>query len=197
MDNGNLRAVAVYCGSSPGALPEYARAAAELGRELGERGLTLVYGGATVGLMGQVADAAIAAGGCAVGVIPEFFHGKGLSHANLAELHVVETMHQRKALMAELSDAFVALPGGVGTLEELFEAITWTQIGIHRKPCGLLNVAGYYDKLLAFLDHVVDQRLMKAVHRDLLQVDADPAALLTKMASVEIPVVDKWLDRRP
>jgi uncharacterized protein (TIGR00730 family) len=196
MDNGALRAVAIYCGSSPGLLPEYAHAATELGHEMASRGLTLVYGGASVGLMGQVANAAIAAGGHAVGVIPGFFHDKGLSHTKLDELHVVESMHQRKTLMAELADAFIALPGGMGTLEELFEAITWTQIGLHRKPCGLLNVVGYYDKLLAFLDHVVDQRLMKAIHRDLLQVAEEPAALLDKLAHVELPTASKWLDRK-
>ncbi len=154
--------VCVFCGSSPGANPAFAVAARRLGAGLAERGIGLVYGGASVGLMGEVADAALAAGGRATGVITESLAGHEIAHAALSDLHVVTTMHERKALMSELSDAFVMLPGGFGTCEEFMEAVTWTQLGIHDKRCGILNVDGFFDTLLAFLGHAVDQGFIRA-----------------------------------
>ena len=192
-----MKRVCVFCGSSPGARPEYGEMALELGHLLAERGLGLVYGGAHVGLMGRVAEGALQAGGEVIGVIPYWFADKGLAHPQLAELHIVGSMHARKALMAELSDAFIALPGGMGTLEELFEALTWTQLGLHDKPCGLLNVCSYYDKLLAFLDEVVAQRLMRVEHRQMLLLSDQPAPLLDQLAAFVPRRLDKWLDRDP
>ena len=170
--------VCVYCGSRPGELPAYADAARAIGTEIGRRGWQLVYGGGRAGLMGEVADAALAAGAHAVGVIPESLMGRELGHRGLTELHVVQTMHERKTMMAERSDAFVALPGGIGTFEELFEVWTWRQLGYHVKPLGLLNVAGYYDSLLGFLAHSREQGFMTTAQTDLLHVDTDAAALL-------------------
>jgi uncharacterized protein (TIGR00730 family) len=190
-----VRRICVYCGSSPGASPAYAAAAAEVGRELAGRGIGLVYGGGNVGLMGTVADAALAAGGEAIGVIPEALVAREVAHSGLTELHVVESMHERKALMADLADAFVALPGGLGTLEELFEILTWAQLGLHRKPSGLVNVAGYYDGLVAFLAHAVAERLLRPEHAELLLVDERPAPLLDRLATTRPPVLPKWIDR--
>lgn len=185
--------VCVFCGSNPGRLPEYRAAAVAFGTLLAREGVGVVYGGASVGLMGAVADAALAAGGEVVGVIPQFLADKELAHRGLSALHIVGSMHQRKALMAELSDAFVALPGGAGTLEEIFEIWTWAQLGEHRKPCGLLNVAGFYDQLLAFLDHTAAESFMKPPHRTML-LDADaPEAMLTALRGYVAPVVDKWI----
>ena len=191
----DLRRICVFCGSSPGARQEYGLAALELGETLARRGIGLVYGGAQVGIMGQVASAALAAGGPVIGVIPEWFMDKGVAHDALTQLHIVASMHERKALMAELADGFIALPGGIGTLEEFFEALTWVQLGLHRKPCGLLNVSGYYAKLLAFLDHVLAERLMQPAHRDMVLVAQRPAELLDRFASFQPPQVAKWLDR--
>ena len=174
--------ICVYCGSRPGRQPAYAEAARAIGAEIGRRGWQLVYGGGRAGLMGAVADAALAAGARVIGVIPESLMGRELGHRGLAELHVVQTMHQRKTMMAERSNAFVALPGGIGTFEELFEAWTWRQLGYHDKPIGLLNVAGYYDALLGFLAHSREQGFMTAAQTDLLRVDADPSALLTGLS---------------
>ena len=174
--------VCVYCGSRPGELPAYAEAARKVGSEIGRRGWQLVYGGGRAGLMGEVADAALAAGATVVGVIPESLMGRELGHRGLTELHVVETMHQRKMMMAERSDAFLALPGGIGTFEELFEVWTWRQLGYHDKPLGLLNVAGYYDALLGFLAHSREQGLMTTAQTDLLQVGDDVSALLQGLA---------------
>jgi uncharacterized protein (TIGR00730 family) len=174
--------VCVYCGSRPGELPAYAEAARDIGHEIGRRGWQLIYGGGRAGLMGEVADAALAAGATVIGVIPESLMGRELGHRGLTELHVVETMHQRKMMMAERSDAFLALPGGIGTFEELFEVWTWRQLGYHDKPLGLLNVAGYYDALLGFLAHSRDQGLMTTAQTDLLQVGDDPSALLQALA---------------
>jgi uncharacterized protein (TIGR00730 family) len=173
--------ICVYCGSRPGALPAYADAASAIGREIGRRGWQLVYGGGRAGLMGVVADAALAAGATAVGVIPQSLMGRELGHRGLTELHVVETMHQRKMMMAERSDAFVALPGGIGTFEELFEVWSWRQLGYHDKPLGLLNVTGYYDALLAFLEQSKAQGFMSAAQTDLLMVGDDPVALLRQL----------------
>ena len=174
--------VCVYCGSRPGKLPAYTEAAQAIGTEIGRRGWQLVYGGGRAGLMGVVADAALAAGATAVGVIPESLMGKELGHHGLTELHVVETMHERKMMMAERSDAFIALPGGIGTFEELFEVWTWRQLGYHDKPLGLLNVAGYYDALLGFLAHSREQGFMTNSQTDLLHVSDDPLALLQRLA---------------
>ncbi|HEX3690750.1 MAG TPA: TIGR00730 family Rossman fold protein [Solirubrobacteraceae bacterium] len=187
--------VLVFCGSSPGARPEYATAASELGRLLAERGLGLVYGGARVGLMGAVADGALAAGGEVIGVIPRHLVEHEIAHTGLTELREVKTMHERKALMAELSDAVIALPGGTGTLDELFELFTWSQLGLHRMPIGVLDVAGYWQPLLVMLDHMVTERLLRAEHRDTLLVGDDAAELLDALASYEQRASDKWLDR--
>ena len=174
--------VCVYCGSRPGELSAYADAARAVGTEIGRRGWQLVYGGGRAGLMGVVADAALAAGATAVGVIPASLMGRELGHRELTELHVVQTMHQRKMMMAERSDAFLALPGGIGTFEELFEVWSWRQLGYHDKPLGLLNVAGYYDALLGFLMHAREQGFMTTAQTDLLHVADDPLALLQRLA---------------
>jgi uncharacterized protein (TIGR00730 family) len=168
-------------------------AARELGTTLARQGIGLVYGGASVGLMGAVADAALAAGGEVIGVIPEALVRKEVAHGGPVDLRIVGSMHERKAMMAELSCGFVALPGGIGTLEELFEIWTWAQLGHHRKPCALLNVEGYYDPLIAFLDGVVERRFLKAEHRGMLIVADDPEALLDRLRDYAPPVVGKWL----
>lgn len=176
-----LRSVCVFCGSAAGVRPEYAAAAAEMGAAIAGAGLRLVYGGGNVGLMGKAADAAMAAGGEVIGVIPRFLTSRKVEHHGLTELRVVETMHARKAMMAELSDAFAILPGGIGTLEELFEIWTWAQLGLHAKPCGLLNTAGYYDGLNAFLDSVVSEGFMQGTNRATLAVAATPRELLAAL----------------
>lgn len=191
----DLRAVCVYAGSSPGADPEFTLAAASLGRSLAERGLTLVYGGSNVGLMGAVADAALAAGGRVVGILPEVLRAKEIAHQGLDELLLVESMHERKLAMMERADAFVALPGGSGTLEELFETFTWLQLGLHRKPIGLLDVHGYWEGLVSFLGHAVGQRLLTAEHAAMLLVDEQPDALLDRFSGWVPPTLPKWLDR--
>jgi uncharacterized protein (TIGR00730 family) len=177
-----VKNVCVFCGSRVGGPDVYAEAARRLGDLLARRGLGLVYGAGHIGLMGVLADAALAAGGRVVGVIPQDLVDRELAHRGLTELCVVDTMHQRKALMADRSDAFVALPGGYGTLDETFEILTWGQLGLHTKPVGLLNVAGFFDSLLAWLDHAVREGLLKPKHRELLQVDADAERLLTRLA---------------
>ncbi|MBO6936495.1 MAG: TIGR00730 family Rossman fold protein [Deltaproteobacteria bacterium] len=189
-----MRAVCVYCGSAPGADPVYLEAARALGTTLAERGLGLVYGGARVGSMGAVADAALAAGGRVVGVIPESLRSRELAHQGLTELVVVDSMHERKAIMAQRADAFLALPGGLGTLEELFEVLTWAQLGIHAKPCGVLDVAGYWSPLLSFLDRAVDQGFVTQLSRDLLMVGDDAGRLLDRFASFEPAPRRRWLD---
>jgi len=189
-----MPAICVYCGSSPGKSPEYLAAARELGQELVKRGLGLVYGGASVGVMGAVADAVLQAGGKAVGVIPKSLALKEIAHQQLDELFVVDSMHERKAMMAELSDGFIALPGGWGTLEEIFEALTWAQLGLHHKPCGLLNVAGYYDHLDAFLEHAVQQRFVREEYRPMLMIESKASALLDRFASYQPPLVRKWIN---
>ena len=176
-----LRRVCVYCGSRTGSRDVYADAARSLALALVERGIGIVYGGASVGIMGVVADTALQAGGDVVGVLPHSLFDREVGHRHLTELIEVETMHQRKSQMAALSDAFVALPGGLGTLEELFEALTWTQIGIHAKPCGLLNVGGYFDPLLEFLDRTVAEGFVAAQNRRHLLVDDDPGRLLDRL----------------
>lgn len=188
-----LRNVCVYCGSSAGRDPAYAEAARALGRALVARGLGLVYGGASVGVMGAVADAVLDLGGRAVGVIPEALVRKEIAHGGLTELVVTSSMHERKTRMAELSDAFVALPGGIGTLEEIFEAWTCGQLGLHAKPFGFLNVAGYWDGLVSFLDHAVRERFVREPHRAMLVVSEDPEELLDRFAAWRAPEVPKWI----
>ena len=190
----NAKRICVFAGSSPGARPEYVLTAKKLGEELCEHGYDLVYGGGHVGLMGAVADGVLANGGKAIGIIPEALADKELAHRRLTELHVVASMHDRKALMADLSDAFVALPGGLGTLEELAEMLTWGQLGIHHKPCAVLNVDGYYDGLMEFLAHAVRERFLQTEHVKMILVDTDPASLLEQIATYEAPMIDKWLD---
>lgn len=185
----------VFCGSSPGARPEYTTAARDLGVALADRGIELVYGGAHVGLMGVVADAARQAGGHVIGVIPRDLAEFDVAHKELPDLRVVGTMHERKSLMADLSDGFIALPGGLGTFEELFEALTWTQLGLQSKPCGVLNVGGYFDPLIALLDRAVEERFLKPVHRAILQVSKNPDDLLDAIAAAGSPRTQKWMDR--
>jgi len=175
-----------------GVKPLYEQAARAFGRALVQNGLTLVYGGGKVGLMGVIADTVMAEGGRAIGVIPELLVDKEVGHNGLTELHVVPDMHHRKKMMAELSDAFVAMPGGAGTLEELFEVFTWAQLGYHGKPVALLNTGHFYDPLIQLLRHTVDEGFMRRTYLDMLQIDADPAALIGKLRSYQPPVRDKW-----
>jgi uncharacterized protein (TIGR00730 family) len=190
-----VKRVLVFCGSSPGLRPEYVECASELGRELAARDLEVVYGGARVGLMGALADAALAAGGKVIGVIPGRLVEHEIAHAGLTKLHVTETMHERKALMAELSDGVIALPGGSGTLDELFELFTWKQLGLHRKPIGLLDVIGYWQPLLDFLKHAVNERFLRAEYLEDLQVERTAAALVDRLADHQHRSYDKWMDR--
>lgn len=190
-----VRRICVFTGSSPGARPEYAAAASALGREIAGRDLGLVYGGANVGLMGVLADAALAAGGEVVGVIPAPLVAYEVAHTGLTDLRITRSMHERKATMAELSDGFIALPGGLGTLEEFFEVLTWAQLGFHGKPCGVLDVGGYYDGLLRFLDHSVAERFVKPAHRAMVLTADAPDVLLDRMAAHRAPADGKWLDR--
>lgn len=190
-----MKRLCVFCGSSLGVNSAYAEAATTLGTLLAARGIGLVYGGGNVGLMGVIADAALAGGGEVIGVIPRALADREIAHTGCTELRVVDSMHTRKAMMAELSDAFLAMPGGVGTFEELFEAITWTQLGLHRKPCGLLNVAGFYTPLAFFIDQAVSEGFIKPVHRAAIIVDDDPARLLDTLSTIDLPDVPKWLKR--
>jgi uncharacterized protein (TIGR00730 family) len=189
-----MKSVCLYLGSSPGARPEYEAVVRQLATTIARRDMTLVYGGGNVGLMGIAANAALEAGGEVIGVIPADIAEKEVGHYGLTELQVVDSMHERKMRMAKLADGIIALPGGLGTLEELFEMLTWSQLGFHNKPIGLVNVAGYFDLLLAFLDHSVEERFVKQAHRDLLLMDCDPELLLDRMVGYEPPVIDKWLD---
>lgn len=188
-----MKRICVFCGSSAGARPAYAHAAGSVGRMLAARGIGLVYGGGKVGLMGVVADAVMAAGGEVIGVIPEALMRREVGHGGLTELHVVGSMHERKARMADLSDGFIALPGGYGTFEEFFEVLTWSQLGIHPKPCGLLNVGGFYDPLLAMADHAVREEFVRPAHRALILDDGDAERLLERMAAFAPPAVEKWI----
>ncbi len=173
--------VCVFCGSSPGLRPAYQEAAGRLGALLAHRGLQLVYGGASIGLMGALADACLAAGGHVIGVIPQNLVDREIAHDRLSELRIVGSMHERKALMAELADAFIVLPGGMGTLEEACEILTWGQLGLHAKPCGFVNVVGFFDHLMAFLDHAADERFLKREHRSMVIVEREPASLLARL----------------
>jgi uncharacterized protein (TIGR00730 family) len=188
-----ISSVCVYCGSSSGRQPAYLQAARTLGRVLVRRNLHVVYGGAKVGLMGALADAALEAGGRVTGVIPRALAGKEVAHDGLSELIVTESMHERKMIMAERSDACIALPGGIGTLEELFEAWTWTQLGFQKKPCGLLDTAGYFDALVQFLDRGVEERFLSQTHRDILLVDTDAERLLDRLEGYQAPSLPKWI----
>lgn len=190
-----MNRICVYCGSNPGLLPEYTEAAKSLGSLLADSGLGLVYGGASVGIMGRVANAALAGGAEVIGVIPAALASKEIAHSGLTELHVVESMHERKAMMAELSDGFVALPGGWGTIEEIFEALTWAQLGFHRKPCGLLNIAGYYDHLRSFLDHAMEHGFVREAYRPMIMIEDDPAGLLQRFETYQPPKVRKWIEK--
>jgi uncharacterized protein (TIGR00730 family) len=188
-----MKRVCVFCGSSVGNHRDYVDYAEALGRLLAAKQIGLVYGGGNVGLMGVIADAAIAAGGEVIGVIPQSLKDREIAHTGVRDLRVVDSMHTRKAIMADLSDAFIAMPGGVGTFEEIFEAITWTQLGVHRKPCGFLNVAGFYSPLVAFIDQAVSEGFIKPIHRQMLVVDDNPERLIETLATVELPDVPKWI----
>jgi uncharacterized protein (TIGR00730 family) len=190
-----MHSICVFCGSNSGKDGIYAGAARSLARAIVGRGMKIVYGGGNIGLMGELAQAALAAGGHVAGVAPRRLFEKEVVHTGLSALHLVDTMHERKALMAELSDAFVALPGGLGTYEEMFEVLAWAQLGFHHKPCGLLNVAGFYDRLTGFLDHAVAERFLKAEHRAMLLVENDAQSLIERLASHRSPQVSKWIDR--
>lgn len=187
--------ICVFCGSSPGSRPGFVALARAFGEALGRTGRGLVYGGAKVGLMGAVADGALASGAEVIGVLPHFLAAKELAHERLTELVLVETMHERKAKMAELADAFVALPGGFGTLEELFEVLTWAQLGLHRKPCALLDYEGFFDGIAAFADRALTDGFVRQAHRDLLIVATEPDALLDRIDRYEPPVIEKWVTR--
>jgi uncharacterized protein (TIGR00730 family) len=187
----------IFCGSSPGARPAYTEAAEDLGMLLVENGITLVFGGATVGLMGRLADTVVSEGGEAIGVIPQALVDREIAHVGLTDLHVVDTMHERKQRMADLADAFVALPGGLGTLDELFEIYTWAQLGLHRKPIGLMNVEGYFDGLVGFLEHAVAERFVRDDHREMLIVEEEPAPMLERLKSFDpASLTPKWIDRQ-
>ena len=188
-----IRALCVFCGSSPGFDPVHGAAAKALGAALGGAGIDLVYGGGRVGLMGMVADAAMAAGSRAIGVIPQALYDLEVGHDGLTELHVVRSMHERKALMADLSDGFIALSGGIGTFEELFEIWTWGQLGDHAKPVSLLNIAGFYDGLTTFLDDVVSAGFLRAAHREMLMVDEEPERLVGRLRDYRAPAIAKWI----
>jgi hypothetical protein len=190
-----MRRICVFCGSSPGSRAEYRAATEELGAELVRRSIALVYGGGNVGLMGVLADAVLKAGGEAVGVIPENLMAREVGHNGLTKLHIVHSMHERKALMADLSDAFIALPGGFGTLEEFCEVLTWAQLGLHAKPCGILNVLGYYSPLLAMFDHAVKERFLKQENRRLVVARESATELLRALEQWRPALVEKWLDR--
>ncbi len=188
-----MRRICVYCGSNTGTRPDYAEAARNLAEVLVRHDLELVYGGAAKGIMGVIADTVLEHGGNAHGVIPKLLEEKEIAHSGLTQLHVVASMHERKSMMAELSDGFIALPGGFGTLEEIIEILTWGQLQFHDKPCGLLNVSGYFDHLLAYLDHAEQEGFLRAENRQMLLQDTDPAELIRQFERYTAPHVDKWL----
>ena len=190
-----LETICVFCASSPGADPRYVAATAAFGELVARSGRRIVYGGGNTGLMGALAESALAAGGEIIGVMPRHLVDREVAHTGLTRLDVVSSMHERKARLAEMADAFVALPGGLGTLEELTEIWTWGQLGLHRKPYGLLNVAGYYSQFLAFLDHAVAERFVRPEHRAMVRVAEEPADLLAALESAPAPALPKWLDR--
>jgi len=186
-----MKAICVFCGSGSGNNPEYLKIARNLGNTLAERGITLIYGGGNVGLMGEIARTVMNAGGAVIGVIPRHLAEKKVAYEGITDLRLVETMHERKAMMAELAEGFIALPGGLGTLEEIAEVLTWAQLGLHPKPCGLLNVSGYFDHLSAFLDHMVTEGFLHPVHRSMVQVSSDINQLLADFEVYHPPQADK------
>jgi len=190
-----MKTLCVYCGSSPGLGEQYLLAARQLGRAMVDQKIDLVYGGADIGVMGAIADSVLQHGGQVTGVIPKALFHKEVAHQGLTRLEVVADMHERKAMMAELADGFITLPGGLGTLEELFEVLTWSQLGFHAKPIGLLNIDHYYDSLLNFIDHSITQGFVKPIHRELYSVSHSASALLETMGSFQSPVVDKWTEK--
>ena len=189
-----MKRICVFAGSSSGARGEYRAVARELGSELARRQLGLVYGGARVGLMGALADEVLAAQGNVTGVIPEALVAKEVAHHGLSELRVVTSMHERKAMMADLADGFIALPGGWGTVEEFFEVLTWGQLGLHRKPCGLLNVRGYFDRLLSFVGHSIEEGFVRREYGTMICVSSSPGEMLDMLSAYEAPSVEKWID---
>lgn len=190
-----LSSLCVFCGSNRGSSPAYAEAAEQMGALLAKQKIALVYGGSKLGLMGILADACLSGGGFVTGVIPRELVAKEIAHPRLSELLVVDSMHERKALMADKADAFVAMPGGYGTWEEFCEVLTWSQLGLHRKACGLLNVNGYYDPLLAMSNRALAEGFLRAEHRELMLADEDPGSLVTRLGAFSVPVLDKWIDR--
>lgn len=191
-----IKRLCVYCGSSLGRRPEYVQAARALADIMVKNGIDLVYGGASVGVMGEIADAVLKNGGKVTGVIPKGLFVKEVAHTGISELLEVGSMHERKATMAELSDAFIALPGGLGTIEEFFEIWTWAQLGMHRKPCGLLNAGRYYDKLVDFINHAVSEQFIKEKYRSMVFVEEQPDILIQKLESYEAPETEKWIDQK-
>ncbi|RSK31825.1 LOG family protein [Hymenobacter metallilatus] len=191
-----MKSVAVYCGANSGTNESFTLQARVMGQTLAERGITLVYGGGRVGLMGAIADSALAHGGQVIGVIPDFLVAKEVEHRGVTELHIVKSMHERKLMMADLAEGFVAMPGGYGTLEELFEVLTWGQLGLHQKPIGVLNVAGYYDHLLRALDHMADEALLRRENRNQLLSHPTPHGLLDAMLAYQPIALEKWLTPR-
>ncbi|MDW7613813.1 TIGR00730 family Rossman fold protein [Peribacillus simplex] len=191
-----MKSLAVFCGSSIGASAVYVEEAKKLGTELAKRNITLVYGGSSVGIMGAVADSVLEAGGNVIGVMPDFLEKKEIAHKSLTELIVVESMHERKAKMAELADGFMALPGGPGTLEEFFEIFTWAQLGLHQKPCGLLNINHYYDPLVALFNHMSDEKFLHEKFRSMALVDVEPNGLLDQFNTYEPPTVKTFITEK-
>ncbi len=190
-----MKRVCVYCGSSDGKKDAYKAAARELGRAMLEKGLGLVYGGAQIGIMGEIANTVMDGGGEVIGIMPKSLADREIYHTGLTRLEIVDSMHERKAMMAELSDGFIALPGGLGTIEEIFEVLTWAQLGFHRKPCALLNAIGYYDNLCAFLNHTVIEGFVNTASRAMLMTESDPRVLLERFENYQAPVVNKWIDK--
>lgn len=190
-----MKSICVYCGSNFGTRDSYLEAAQSLCLEIAKREISLVYGGGNTGLMGAVADFALAAGGKVIGVIPQALVDKEAAHTGLTDLRVVESMHERKSLMADLSDAFIALPGGLGTLEEFCEVATWTQLGFHRKACGLLNIEGFYDRLLSFLDYATEEKFIRPEHRTIFISEDNPVKLINRLDEFELPTLPKWIDQ--
>ena len=187
-----MRRICVFCGSSEGKNSTYKGAAIKLGQLLSAKGLTLVYGGGNIGLMGEIAQSVIESGGNAIGVIPQFLVEKELVYDKLTEIRIVETMHERKAIMADLADAFISMPGGFGTLEETVEVLTWAQLGLHEKPIGLLNIDGYYRHLNNFFDHMIAEGFLLGAYKDMLLVENDPNAMLDSLSTFKMPEIDKW-----
>lgn len=190
-----IKKLCIYCGSSTGKNPSYIEGTRRLARILVDNKIDVVYGGASIGVMGALADAVLEYGGAVTGIIPEDLMSKEVAHSRITELKVVASMHERKAAMAEISDGFIALPGGIGTFEELFEILTWAQLGFHRKPVGLLNLNGYFDSLIRFLDHAVDEQFLQSYHRSMLIVESEPDRILERFSTYRSPVMKKWIDR--